>query len=150
SARSYGTSDGMNSRECNGGFQPAGWKTRDGRLWFPTEKGLVVVDPQKLKANSLPPPVQIEQAFVDRKPFNPGDQVRAGQGKGHLEFNCTAMSCIAPERIRFRYQLGGFDEDWVGVGNRREAYYTNIRPGKYKFRVIAANADDVWNEEGTS
>jgi signal transduction histidine kinase/ligand-binding sensor domain-containing protein len=148
--RSYGTSDGMKSRECNGGFQPAGWKTRDGRLWFPTEKGFVVVDPERLRTGSLPPPVEIEQVFIDNKSFSPRSTARAEPGRGELEFDFTAPSFIAPDKIRFKYQLAGFDKTWIDAGTRRQAYYTNIPPGEYDFRVIAANADDVWNELGAS
>jgi signal transduction histidine kinase/ligand-binding sensor domain-containing protein len=149
-SRSYGTSDGMKSRECNGGFQPAGWKTRDGRLWFPTEMGFVVVDPEKLRSNSLPPPVEIERVIVDNKSFSPRSTAQARPGRGELEFQFTAPTFVAPDRIQFRYQLEGFDKKWIDAGARRAAYYTNMPPGEYTFRVIAANSDDVWNDVGAS
>jgi ligand-binding sensor domain-containing protein/signal transduction histidine kinase len=149
-SKSYGTSDGMKSRECNGGFQPAAWKTRDGRLWFPTEIGFVVVDPEKLQGNSLPPPVAIERVIVDNKAFDPKRATQAQPGRGALEFHFTALSFVTPEKVRLRYQLEGFDKGWIEAGSRREAYYTNIQPGEYTFRVIAANADDVWNLTGAS
>src|SRR5205823_5791821 len=133
-SKAYGTSDGMKSRECNGGFQPAGWKTRDGRLWFPTEKGFVVIDPRKLGLNAGPLPVQIEQVLIDNRPFEPARPAHAKQGSGGLEFQFTAPEFIAPAQIRFRYQLLGFDKIWVEAGTRREAYYTNIPPGHYTFR----------------
>ena len=149
-SRVYGTSDGMKTRECNGGFQPAGWKTRDGRLWFPTEMGFVVVDPEKLGSNSLPPPVEIERVIVDHQSFNPRSAAQARPGRGELEFQFTAPSFVAPDKIQFRYQLEGFDKTWIEAGARRAAYYTNMPPGKYTFRVMAANSDEVWNEAGAS
>ena len=138
----------MKTRECNGGFQPAGWKTRDGRLWFPTEMGFVVVDPEKLGSNSLPPPVEIERVIVDHQSFNPRSAAQARPGRGELEFQFTAPSFVAPDKIQFRYQLEGFDKTWIEAGARRAAYYTNMPPGKYTFRVMAANSDEVWNEAG--
>jgi len=149
-SKAYGTSDGMKTRECNGGFQPAGWKTRDGRLWFPTDHGFVVVDPENLHTNSLPPPVIVEQVIVDHKSFDPASAAQAKPGRGELEFHFTAPSFVAPEKVRFRYQLQGFDNAWIEAGPRRQAYYTNIPPGEYTFRVIAANGDGVWNDVGSS
>ncbi|HZS57000.1 MAG TPA: two-component regulator propeller domain-containing protein [Bryobacteraceae bacterium] len=147
----YGQSDGLKSRECNGGFQPAGWRTRDGRLLFPTMKGgLAIVDPGKLKSNDAPPNVVVERASVDGIDFGPGRPFRAKPGKGRLEFEFTALSLVAPEKIRFKYKLEGFDKDWIDAGTRRAAYYTNIAPGDYRFTVIACNNDGVWNYSGDS
>ncbi|MGH9406664.1 MAG: two-component regulator propeller domain-containing protein [Terriglobia bacterium] len=144
----YDTSDGMKSKECNGGFQPAGWKLQDGRLCFPTMKGLVFVDPARLKSNPLPPPVAIEQVTIDRRAFPPSQAAEVRPGKGQLEFEFAALSFISPKKIRFKYRLEGFDKDWVDAGSRRAAYYTNIPPGTYQFQVIAANSDGVWNDTG--
>lgn len=147
----YGQSDGLKSKECNGGFQPAGWATHDGRLLFPTMKGgLAIVNPGQLKPNPIPPPVAIERASVDGTDFNTVQPFRAKPGKGQLEFEFTALSLIAPEKIRFKYRLEGFDKDWVDAGTRRVAYYTNISPGEYRFTVIACNNDGVWNYNGAS
>jgi PAS domain S-box-containing protein len=147
---SFGVADGMKSQECNTGFQPAGAKTRDGRLWFPTMKGVVVINPGYLYSNALPPPVAIEQALVDRQPFENIASVHAPPGNGQLEFYYAALSFISPEKIHFRYKLEGFDKEWVDAGARRVAYYTNIPPGAYRFRVIASNSDGAWNQEGAS
>jgi ligand-binding sensor domain-containing protein/signal transduction histidine kinase len=145
----YGTADGMKSRECNGGNQPAGCKTRDGRLWFPTIKGVVVIDPKNMRTNKLPPPVVIEQAVIDRRPVDPQKRTELPPGKGELEFYYTGLSLLAPERVKFKYKLEGFDEDWrIPADSRRVADYTNIPPGEYRFRVIASNNDGVWNETG--
>jgi PAS domain S-box-containing protein len=144
----YGTLDGMKSQECNGGFQPAGWRRADGTLCFPTQRGLATVNPAKLHKNFLPPPVVIEDALADRKLLSPEGAVRVPPGSGRLEFHFTAPTLLAPERVTFKYRLEGFDQDWIDAGPRRVAYYTNIPPGRYRFHVIAANGDGVWNESG--
>lgn len=146
----YGIADGLKNKECNGGFQPAGWRTKDGRLLFPTMKGLAIVDPEKLQVNSIPPPVSIERVSIDGLHFNPGRPVTAKPGKGQLEFEFTAPSLVASDKIRFKYKLEQFDKEWIDAGERREAYYTNIPPGKYSFTVIACNNDGVWNTTGAS
>jgi ligand-binding sensor domain-containing protein/signal transduction histidine kinase len=143
---SYGVADGMANRECNGGGQPAGWKTREGHMWFPTVKGPVVVDLGKITANRLLPLVAIEQASINTIPIDPRGNVEIPPGKGDLEFHYTGLSFSAPEKLRFKYQLEGYDDTWVNAGARRVAFYTNVPPGKYSFRVIASNDEGVWNE----
>jgi diguanylate cyclase (GGDEF)-like protein len=146
----YGTADGMASVECNGFLQPAGWRARDGRLYFPTIEGVVVVEPDKIKLNPLPPPLYIEQALLNNRQLPLVDDVELGPGRKNLEFHYTALSLLDPPKVAFRYTLEGFNDDWVEAGGRRVAYYTNIPPGSYRFRVIAANNDGVWNERGAS
>jgi ligand-binding sensor domain-containing protein/signal transduction histidine kinase len=150
SSISYSTSDGMKSRECNGGFQPAGWKTKDGRLWFPTVKGVATIDPENIKLNQQPPPVIVERLLADNESIRLSGNIRLDPGREKFEFHYTALSLLAPEKVKFRYKLEGFDEEWVDAGNRREASYTNIPAGSYRFRVIASNNDGIWNEEGAS
>jgi signal transduction histidine kinase/CheY-like chemotaxis protein/streptogramin lyase len=145
---SYGVSDGMGSRECNGGFQPAGWKTKDGRLWFPTLKGVAVVDPAHLKTDQQPPRVRIEQVLIDGKPVSELGNIKVPPGHSKLEFCYTGLSFSAPRKVQFRFQLVGFDENWVDAGSRRIAYYTNVPAGRYRFRVIACNGEGIWNQEG--
>ena len=145
---SYGTSEGMKNRECNGGFQPAGWKAKDGRLWFPTMKGAVVIDPSNSKAAALSPQVRIEEVVVDDQAFAPSQTIRVVRGAGKLEFHYTGISLLAPKKVHFEYKLEGFDREWVDAAARRAAYYTNIRPGQYRFRVKASNDDEVWAEAG--
>lgn len=147
---SYGTADGMKSRECNGGFQPAGWRTRDGRLWFPTVKGVAVIDPENITVNQLAPAVMIERVLVDHEQIDAIANAELAPGKGKFEFHYTGLSFVAPEKVRFKYKLEGFDKSWVDAGTQREAVYTNIPPGSYAFRVIACNNDGVWNETGTA
>jgi ligand-binding sensor domain-containing protein/signal transduction histidine kinase len=148
---SYGVGDGMANHETNGGGQPAGWKTRDGRLWFPTVKGPVVIDPERIVSNERPPPVHIEGMFFDKKPVDYKGQLELPNGKGELQINYTGLSFVVPEKVKFKYRLLGSSKDeWNEVGTRREAYYTDLSPGKYQFQVIAANNDGVWNEEGAA
>jgi hypothetical protein len=144
---SYGRADGMKSSQCISGAQPAGLRTRDGRLWFPTTRGVAVVDPGQLKVDARPPPVVIEEVLVDGRAIGPE---RPPPGRGRLEIRYTALSFVSPEKVQFRYRLAGFDDDWVDAGSRRTAYYTNLPPGAYEFRVTASNADGVWNETGAA
>lgn len=146
----YGTADGMRSAECNGNTQPAGWRARDGSLWFPTTRGAVRIDPQRILTNKLPPPVVIEEVRVDKSRLALAEEVVVPPGRGEIEIHYTGLSFVAPGRVRFMYQLEGFDTEWVDARSRRVAYYTNIRPGSYVFRVTAANNDGVWDETGAS
>ncbi|HMJ61555.1 MAG TPA: two-component regulator propeller domain-containing protein, partial [Bryobacteraceae bacterium] len=146
----YGAADGMNTTECNGGFQPAGWKGHDGRLWFPTMRGLVVVDPAKLESRDSPQPVMIEQVFVDGREVDPRAAAHTLPGKGALEFRYAAPNFRAPHRVAFRYRLHGFDRNWIDAGGRTIAYYTNIPPGDYRFEVLASNGEGNWNSPSVS
>lgn len=112
-------------------------RTRDGKLWFPTIRGIFVVDPSSIERNTVPPPVAIENV--------PGGRVRIAPGTSAFEFRYTGLSHLDPAKVAFRYQLEGFDESWVDAGTRRTAYYTRMAPGEYRFRVIAANNDGVWS-----
>jgi signal transduction histidine kinase/ligand-binding sensor domain-containing protein len=145
----YGMSDGMPTLECSGGMQPAGCRTADGRLWFTTSRGLVVVNPQAVKKNSLPPPVLIETLLVDGIPANlAASPLRIPPGRHRLEFQYAGLSFAAPEKVRFKHKLDGIDPDWIEAGTRRAAEYNYMPPGGYTFHVIACNNDGVWNEAG--
>ena len=146
----YGTADGMMTRECSGGGDPAGWRGSDGKLWFPTIKGVAMIDPERIKTNSQAPPVVIEQIRIDEKSFPLSDRIELPAGTTRFDLYYTAPSFVAPEKVRFKYKLEGFDEDWIDSGTRRIAYYTNLRPGAYTFRVIASNNDGVWNQTGAT
>lgn len=146
----YGTADGMMTRECSGGGDPAGWRGNDGKLWFPTLKGVAMIDPERIKTNSQAPPVVIEQIRIDDKSFAPSERLELPAGTTRFDLYYTAPSFVAPEKVRFKYKLEGFDTDWIDSGTRRIAYYTNLRPGTYTFRVIASNNDGVWNETGSA
>jgi signal transduction histidine kinase len=134
-------------------MQSAGGKTADGRLWFPTAKGLVAVDPTDVKINRLPPPVRIEEMRVDDNEFADGyvaGPVKVSPGRHRIEFEYTGLSYVAPEKVRFRCRLNGFDSKWDDVGTKRVATYNYIPPGRYTFQVVACNNDGVWNETGAS
>ncbi len=149
-AEGFDRSDGLRVNQCNGSSQPAGWRRRNGELWFPTAEGLAVVDPSRLRFNLLPPPVLLEEVVVDRAPMRPAVAGTLGPGLRELELHYTALSFVAPERVRFRYRLEGFDDRWVEAGSRRSAYYTSIPPGRYRFHVVACNNDGTWNEAGAA
>jgi ligand-binding sensor domain-containing protein/signal transduction histidine kinase len=146
----YGTADGMMTRECSGGGDPAGWRGSDGKLWFPTIKGVAMIDPERIKTNSHAPPVVIEQIHIDDQSFAPSERFELPAGTTRFDLYYTAPSFVAPENVRFKYKLEGFDTDWIDSGTRRTAYYTNLRPGAYTFRVIASNNDGVWNQTGAA
>lgn len=147
-AISYGKADGMLNTECNGARHPAAIKTRDGRMWFPTFDGVAVVNPEAVSFNSVSPPVVIEHVILDGAEMNQNLPLEIKPEQGNLEIRYAGLSFIKPESMRFRYKLEGLDKDWVEVGNRRTAYYPQLAPGSYTFRVIAANSDGVWNESG--
>ena len=157
----------MLSEECSGGFFPAGLKTKVGLLWFPTLKGVVVVDPRAQPNTVLPPNTILEEVLVDglseplldasnaRDAGDPGqpqnaapqrETLRIIPGKHRVEFRYTGLSFDAPELIRFRYRLEGLDSDWVDAGTRRTAFYSYLPPGDYRFHVAACNSDGIWNE----
>src|SRR5262249_48859928 len=147
----YGKSDGMLNPECNGGRWPAGVKTRDGKLWFPTQDGVAVIDPASLLTNPHPPPAVIEAFVLDRQPPPPPRPPRAPRGKASkIEFPYSGLSFVNPERFPFKYRLPPADHDWVEAGTRRAAYYSHVAPGHYTFTVLAANSDGVWNETSAS
>ena len=146
----YGREDGLANTECNGGKQPAGIRTRDGRLWFPTQGGVAVIDPSVVTHNRLPPPVAIEECVLDREPAAFVPELRIEPGRENIEIRYTGLSFVKPEGVTFRYRIEGVDKNWVEAGSRRTAYYSHLPPGRYTFMVVAANSDGVWNERGTS
>jgi len=146
----YGTADGMMTRECSGGGDPAGWRGSDGKLWFPTIKGVAMIDPERIKTNAQAPPVVIEQIRIDDQSIVPRDRIDLPPGTTRFDLYYTAPSFVAPEKVRFKYKLEGFDKDWIDGGTSRIAHYTNLRPGAYTFRVIASNNDGVWNQTGAA
>jgi signal transduction histidine kinase len=142
-------SDGMVETEgSGGGFDPSGLRDRDGRLWFSTIDGIVVVDPAAFAINRLVAPVVIEEArFDNASEASPVDgAVVVPAGTQSIELSYTAFSLLAPSKVKFRYRLDGFHSEWQEVGARRTAYFTRLPPGDYTFEVMAANNDGVWNE----
>lgn len=147
----YEIADGMKTSEASApGSQPGGARTRDGTLWFTTTKGIVSVDPNHLQHNDLAPPVVLEEIVVNGHALPMANGLAIAPGTHQIEFHYAALSLSIPERVTFRYKLEGYDRDWVDAGTRRVAYYMNLPPGAYRFRVIAANEDGVWNGAGAT
>ena len=124
---------------------PTALQGTDGRLWFTTTRGVAWLDPKSLSKNTLAPPVAIESVIADGKSFDPSNHLQLPAGTAKLQFNYAGLSLAVPERVRYRYQLEGLDRDWQSSSVPGAAYYTNLSPGDYKFRVIAANNDGLWN-----
>ncbi len=147
---SYGTQDGMLSTECNGGRQPASIKDRNGKFWFPTQDGVIVINAENETYNTLPPTVAVESATVEREQVNISSGLMIEPGEKNIEINFTGISLIKSEQIKFKYKLEGHDPDWIDAGTQRTAYYSYLPPGNYRFLVKAANSDGIWNETGAS
>jgi len=139
----FGTADGMKSRECNGGFQPAGWRAKDGRLYFSTIRGLAEITPGSLKAEQPPEDTVLERVLVNGKDIRLDRSTSIPPGKGQLEFGFTAPYFADSGHVQFHYRLEGFDKEWIQAGNRRIAYYTNIPPGHYTFAVGACTGHNA-------
>jgi signal transduction histidine kinase/CheY-like chemotaxis protein/ligand-binding sensor domain-containing protein len=145
----FGASDGMRAEECSMSVQPNLWKASDGRIWVATGNGVSIVDPGRVHRIRYAPPV-IEQVLLDRKEMalSPSEMILP-PSRGDLEFHYTASTFTAPEDLQFRYKLEGFDTDWIEAGRRRTAFYTNIPPGSYRFRVLVQGAKDAGQDEAT-
>ena len=150
----FDSSDGVRSTLLIGVNHPQVARTPDGRLWFVTGDGVSVIDTHHLPHNDLPPPVHVEQIIADRKTYDASSdangRLRLPPLIRDLEIDYTALSLVAPEKVRFRVKLEGWDRDWKDVGNERRAFYSNLPPRNYRFRVIACNNSGVWNEAGAS
>lgn len=134
--------------ECQSGVQPAAYRTRDGRLWFSTTNGLVVVDPNQLVNNTVPPPVQITAAFVNGRPADSHGALKLMPWEQkNLEIRYAGLTFVSPEKVTFRYILEGYNKEWIDAGTRREAFFTNLPPGDFQFKVLARNADGFWSKQ---
>lgn len=141
----YGLTDGLLSTECNGGSQPAGCRTADGRIWFPTLRGAATLDPGRVVANNVAPLVSIERVLVNRLPVSLHGEAERSRQRGELEVHYTGLSLLAPHRVQFKYMLEPYDREWVEAGTRRQAFYTNLPAGRYRFRLTSCNEDGVWS-----
>jgi signal transduction histidine kinase/ligand-binding sensor domain-containing protein len=153
----YGRSTGLPALTCSGGFQPGAARAADGRIWFPTPKGVAIVDPTQITINRVPPPVLIEELAADSEVLKGkalnipgGSTLQIAPGKTRFEIQYTALSFTAPDEVRFRYRLEGLEQDWVEARTRRVAEYSYLKPGHYVFRVKACNNDNVWNDQGAT
>ncbi|HEX4809966.1 MAG TPA: two-component regulator propeller domain-containing protein [Bryobacteraceae bacterium] len=142
---SYGASDGLRISESSGGGHPSIWETNDGSLWFATLKGVAVLRGPHVQMNRVPPPVVIEAVSIDDRSLDPAQVADIGPGHSRVSFEYAGLSFIAPQKVRFRYQLQGFDREWIDAGTRRVAFYTNLPPRQYSFRVMASNNDGFWS-----
>jgi len=143
--RTFDTSDGF--RTFLPPFEGAA-RSPDGRLWFNNLQALQMVDPANLYKNTVAPPVHIESFRANSRDYALANMVQLPHFTRDIEIDYTALSFVAPEKIDFRYRLSGFDPEWHDAGTRRQAIYTNLKPGTYRFQVIASNNDNVWNSEG--
>ena len=150
----WDAADGVNlRRDSPAYFGPSVARAGDGKLWFHTGEGIQLVDPHQVAFNKVPPPVYIEQIVADHKIYwqnLPGkvSSLRLPALTRDVQIDYSALSLAAPEKVHFKYKLEGQDSDWREVVNDREVQYSNLRPGPYRFRVVAANNSGVWNEQG--
>ena len=159
---SYGHTEGLASQTCSGGFQPGAARAPDGTIWFPTGKGLAIVDPAGVSTNTASPPVVIEEMLADAQPVDlrpvkrslPGgqtfDPVRIPPGKQKFELRFTGLSFVSPNKVRFKHRLTGLEDHFTRPDTKRIAEYSFLRPGSYQFQVIACNNDGLWNEKGAT
>jgi len=159
--RVFGKSDGLPSLECSSGFQPCCWRSEDGRLWFSTANGVAAVDPAKILLNPTPPMVIVEEMLVNGspvpltphiggplRPANPPPRIRIPPGRAYVQFRFTGLNFAAPDAVRFRLKLDGGGGTWQDTGHQRLMSYGPLAPGDYVFRVMAANNEGIWNEQG--
>ena len=139
----------MPTEESSSIGHPSAWKTSQGLFWFATRKGVAITDPNHLYENHVAPPVVIEDFTVDGARQNTSSrELDIPPGHDRFVFEYVGLSYVAPSKVRYRYMLEGFDKQWTSAGIRRIAYYTNLPPAHYRFRVQAANNDGVWNDAG--
>ncbi len=143
----YGSTDGMPSEETSSSGHPGAWKTTDGQLWFATRKGVAIANPTERFDAHAPPPVVIERFTVDDTVWtSAGQETKIPPGHVRYAFEYAALSYFAPSKVRYRYILEGFDKQWTQAGSRRNAYYTNLPPRHYRFRVQATNEAGTWSD----
>ena len=144
----YDMADGLHGVPIWLGF-PTAFRSDAGALWFVTANGLARIDPGSVEKHRLPPPVLIESITADEEQLDPVEGLRLPPATSKLQIDYTALGLTVPSKVRFRYILEGFDRGWVEAGTRRQAFYTRLPPGSYRFRVAAQN-DTVWNDAGAS
>ena len=144
----FDSADGVSSHRFTGGYNSVVAKSADGKLLFVRDAGVSVIDPHHLAFNELPPPVHIEHVTADDKVYDATNGLRLPPRIRNLAIDYTALSFVAPEKVRFRYKLEGQNRNWHEVINDRRVQYTNLAPGTYRFRVMASNNSGVWNEAG--
>lgn len=148
-SKRWGAADGVPMRAISPNyFNPPVAKAADGKLWLVSGEGVQVVDPDNLPFNTIPPPVYIETVIADRKPYAVANGLRLPPLVRDVTIEFTALSLVDPQGVHFRYRLEGHDIEWQESGGRRQAFYTNLTPGNYRFHVKASNNSGIWNEQG--
>jgi signal transduction histidine kinase/ligand-binding sensor domain-containing protein len=146
----FGLLDGLPAQLQRTHALPSAIEATDGVLWFATTQGLVWIDPNRIPRNTTRPPVAIESISANGKRYSSSEPLTLPARTENVQLIYAGLSLSIPERVRFRYKLEGQDKDWQDAGSRREAFYTNLAPGAYRFHVIASNNDGVWNDEGAT
>ena len=141
--RVYDESDG--ARAGRPVFNSAAYSS-DGRVWFAQGNVVQMVDPSRLSQKALPAMTYIQSLTVDRKEFAATENLKLPAHPRDLQIDYTSPSFLIPQKVKFRYRIDGYDRDWHDAGTRRQAFYTDLPPGNYSFRVIACNSDGVWND----
>jgi signal transduction histidine kinase/ligand-binding sensor domain-containing protein len=147
SATRFGREDGLANVECTPGHQPSAWMSAAGELRFATSKGVVAFNPAAIPRNYLPPPLNLESVLVDGVAVSNFSNLKLTHDYKKIEFRYTAMSFMAPEKVRFKRHLSGFDEAWIEDDRARSATFPRLPPGQYTFFFTACNNDGVWNDE---
>jgi PAS domain S-box-containing protein len=148
--RRWGAADGVPIRAVSPAYSnPPVTKAADGKLWFVSGEGVQVFDPDHLPVNTIPPPVYVEHVIADREPYSVANGVRLPPLVRDVTIEFTALSLVDSQGMQFRYRLEGHDKEWQEAGDRRQAFYTNLEPGNFRFLVTASNNNGVWNEKGT-
>ena len=138
------------ARPSSSPFQPAASKSRDGRLWFVTDAVVQMFDPTRSSQDRPAPPVYVERLRADRQEYTIHGSARLPPRTRDIEISYTALSYSIPQGVRFRYKLEPRDRDWQDARTRRQAFYSDLAPGQYRFHVTASNSDGVWNETGSA
>lgn len=148
----FDAQDGMQGHAPQLRPVPSLKRSRDGLLWYATTGGVGSIDPAHILRNPLPPPVEVTSLLADgvRRAIPHTGALVLPQGTRDLQIDFTALGLSLPERVRLRYRLAGLDRAWQEPLGRRQAYYTNLAPGRYRFEVIACNEDNVWNDKGAA
>jgi ligand-binding sensor domain-containing protein/AraC-like DNA-binding protein len=150
---SFGKAEGMQSTEFHNELSHhSALQTRDGELWFVTKKGISILNPKKIHVNKLPPPVVIEEVYFDRQAIPLHQDKNVFKDIKDFSFHFTALTFLSPKKVKFQYQLEGFDKElnYLPPGSKRFVYYQNLEPGTYTFKVTACNSEGIWNKTGAS
>ncbi len=141
----FGTDEGMLKPECTGNYKQAGFRMRDGTLWFCTVEGISRFFPKRFSASKPPLTVLIENVWVDGQAVSSPAIIQPGSKQ--IELRYSAPSLTSADKVQFKYRMKGFDEDWIQAGNRRNAFYTNVPPGDYTLEVKARHPNQAWSRK---